>query len=113
MDLWIRSSAKVNLLKANFLTIMDGKEFYEKEDREYKGYTICNVGVSGHYEILGTYKTKERALEVLDEINEIKYYKYMASLDWKSFVKSILETKTAESQKTLLAMMNTYQMPIE
>lgn len=113
MDLWIRSSAKANLLQVNFLTIMNGNEFYEKKDWEYKEYTICNVGPSGHYEILGTYKTKERALEVLDEINEIKYYKYMASLDWKSFVKSIFETKTAESQKILLAMMNTYQMPKE
>lgn len=68
MDLWIRSSAKTNLLKARFLTIMEGKNFYEKKDWEYKGYTICNVGYNGHYEILGTYKTKERALEVLDDI---------------------------------------------
>lgn len=71
MNLWIRSTGKVNLLQARFLTIMEGKNFYEKKDWEYKGYTICNVGYNGHYEILGTYKTKERALEVLDDIQNI------------------------------------------
>lgn len=68
MELWIRSSAKTNLLKARFLTAMDGKTFYKKNEWEYEGYTICNVGDNGGYELLGTYKTKERALEVLDEI---------------------------------------------
>lgn len=64
MNLWIRSTAKTNLLQARFLTIMEGKPFYDKDE----GYTICNVALNGHYEILGTYKTKERAIEVLDEI---------------------------------------------
>ena len=68
MELWIRNSAKTNLLKARFLTAMDGKTFYKKNEWEYEGYTICNVGDNGGYELLGTYETKERALEVLDEI---------------------------------------------
>lgn len=70
MDLWIRSTAKTNLLQARFLTIMEGKTFYKKNEWEYKGYTICNVEPNGNYALLGTYKTKERALEVLDEIDE-------------------------------------------
>ena len=75
MELWIRSTARTNLLKARFLTIMEGKTFYKKDEWEFKGYTICNCTEQGNYELLGTYKTKERALEVLDEIqNKINNY---------------------------------------
>lgn len=63
--------------------------------------------------MLGTYETKERALEVLDEINEIKYYKYMVQLDWNSFVTSVLNPKLIKEQQQLLLMMNTYTMPNE
>ena len=70
MELWIRSTAKTNLLQARFLTIMEGKTFYKKNEWEYEGYTICNVTPNGNYELLGTYKTKERAIEILDEIQD-------------------------------------------
>ena len=70
MNLWIRSTSKTNLLQARFLTIMEGKTFYKKNEWEYEGYTICNVALNGNYELLGTYKTKERAIEVLDEIQD-------------------------------------------
>lgn len=68
MELWIRSTARTNLLKARFLTIMEGNNFYKKNEWEFKGYTICNCTEQGNYELLGSYVTKERALEVLDEI---------------------------------------------
>lgn len=68
MNLWIRSTAKTNFLQARFLTIMEGKTFYKENEWEYEGYTICNVALNGNYELLGTYKTKERTIEVLDEI---------------------------------------------
>lgn len=71
MNLWIRSTAKTNLLQARFLTIMEGKTFYKKIEWEYEGYTICNVALNGNYELLGTYKTKERAIEILDEIQDL------------------------------------------
>lgn len=71
MELWIRSTARTNLLKARFLTIMKGKKFYKKDEWEFEGYTICNCTEQGNYELLGTYKTKERALKVLDEIQNI------------------------------------------
>lgn len=71
MDLWIRSTARTNLCKITFLTVMSGKKFYTKEDWEYKGYTIADCSNNGHYRLLGTYKTEKRALEVLDEIQDI------------------------------------------
>ena len=70
MNLWIRSTAKTNLLQARFLTIMEGKTFYKKNEWEHEGYTICNVAPNGKYELLGTYKTKERAIEILGEIQD-------------------------------------------
>lgn len=97
MELWIRSTAKTNLLQARFLTIMEGKTFYKKNEWESEGYTICNVALNGNYELLGTYKTKERAIEVLDEIQmllqpTIKYEpivqeEYNPSYKYKHFVK--------------------------
>lgn len=101
MELWVRSQDKRTLQKVDNIFL----------DANYKNKRISTYDGGGNVE-LGTYKTKERALEVLDEINDIKLYKYMASLDWNSFVSSIYE-KTIKEQKLLLSMMNTYQMPKE
>ncbi len=71
MELWIRSTARTNLVKVRFLTIIKGKELYKYQRWEYKGYTICNCCENGNYEILGTYSSKNRAIEVLDEIQRL------------------------------------------
>ena len=100
MELWVRSQDKEVLMNVNHLY-------------------LSNNGIVGFCQstftspILGTYKTKERALEVLDEINEVKFYKYMASLGWSSFVSGVLEKEPMEKQKLILSMMDTYQMPEE
>ena len=73
MELWIRSQDKENLIKANFISV---RHIYHQEEitdnfgrikefkkGDYKGSVINVDNVN-----LGTYKTKERALEVLDEI---------------------------------------------
>ena len=55
MDLWIRSQDREKLVKCNDIVVNDD----------------CIIGYfdkDTEYEDLGTYKTKERALEVLDEI---------------------------------------------
>lgn len=67
MELWIRSQDKMNLvqIKQISLNYQDNKQVianYAPEQYENSG---C------YYELLGTYKTKERALEVLDEIENI------------------------------------------
>lgn len=60
MELWVRSQDRLCLVKADLLVI---------EDNEIRNY----VKGSEFYEhvVLGTYKTKERALEILDEIQDI------------------------------------------
>ena len=57
MELWIRSQDKVFLRKVNTIGIVEGRDFWGIED---------NFRVS-----FGKYKTKERALEVLDEIQSL------------------------------------------
>lgn len=59
MDLWIRSQDRTKLVKADNISYMDTAEDYKKEFHSL--WNDCKG-------ILGTYKTKERALEVLDEI---------------------------------------------
>lgn len=61
MELWIRSQDKTTLIRS-----------YEIYISEYgKGSYVIRAKKTSH--ILGTYETKERALEVLDEIQKIFY----------------------------------------
>ena len=62
MELWIRSQDKTKLVKVDNIVYMDSSEDYEKEVHSL--WNDCKG-------ILGTYETKERALEVLDEIQNI------------------------------------------
>ena len=57
MDLWIRSQDRTFLRKVNTIGIVEGRDFWSIDE---------NLTVS-----FGKYKTKERALEVLDEIQNI------------------------------------------
>ena len=61
MELWIRNQIKTKLIKINNLEI---KEFEE-------GYGIVQWLDTSSCNGLGIYKTKERALGVLDEIQQV------------------------------------------
>lgn len=56
MDLWVRSQDRSILKKVNTIGIVEGRDFWSIDE---------NLIVS-----FGKYKTKERALEVLDEIQD-------------------------------------------
>lgn len=73
MELWIRSQDKKNLVKIRQISLN-----YQNNKQIIANYTpelYENSG--GYYELLGTYKTKERALEVLNEIQNILSPKYI------------------------------------
>lgn len=57
MELWIRSQDRTFLRKVNTIGIVEGRDFWSIDE---------NLTVS-----FGKYKTKERALEVLDEIQKL------------------------------------------
>ena len=102
MELWIRSQDKGKLIKANNIEIShhysykDIQEKYllpsgsfeyrkvQKKDKYIKSVIMCNDEIT-----LGTYKTKERALEVLDEIQDIlKPQQYEVPTERETFTTS-------------------------
>lgn len=72
MDLWIRSQNKSMLQKVNKLYVTT----YD-EEKDYGIYDINNDDLDDCDIPLGFYKTRERALEVLDEIQNILRPKYI------------------------------------
>lgn len=66
MELWIRSQDKTKLAKVNSLWIMDNQIWMEVPF--YENHKKLGLTVSGCNHKLATYTTKERAIEVLDEI---------------------------------------------
>ena len=111
MDLWIRSQDKTDLVKVNALWIMDNQIWMEVPF--YENHKKVGLSVTGNNHKLAQYKTKERALEVLDEINAIKFYKYMASLSIELFLKVVSKNHSEQEKKEIFDKMNTYQMPEE
>ena len=66
MNLWVRSQDKMNLVKIRQISLD-----YQNNKQIIANYVPDFFENSGaYYELLGTYKTKERAIEVLDEIQE-------------------------------------------
>ncbi len=69
MDLWIRSQDREILTKANSLWLLDNQIWMEVPF--YENHKKLGLTVGGHNYRLAQYKTKERALEVLDEIQKL------------------------------------------
>jgi hypothetical protein len=81
MDLWIRSQNKKRLMKVEVV------EF----DKQIDGPAI----IYSHEYTLGEYKTKERALEVLDEIQTkiatLNYQKHYQNKDFNLIESNVYE----------------------
>lgn len=97
LELWIRSQDKEKLLKVNDIAI---------EMNMIYGYFDKNT----EYELLGQYKSKERALEVLDEINEILQLKLCTTL---GTFEEIFKGYTEKQLRLVLKQMAVYEMPKE
>lgn len=93
MELWIRSQDKMDLSKINRLRIRE--HTFEDGKKEY--FILNNNSIS---DVVGVYKTKERAIEVLDEIQNI----FSLKIENKSYNEADLLLKAK--------MLNScYQMP--
>ena len=66
MELWIRSQDKTRLVKITQVKFVDKESDLDDFKNVIRGY-----GVDGFNFRLGTYETKERAIEVLDEIQDL------------------------------------------
>ena len=100
MELWIRSQDKKDLVKVNSLWIMDNQIWMEVPF--YENHKKLGLTISGHNHKLAEYETEERALEVLDEIQNI----FSLKIENKSYEEAdlILKAKMLDS---------CYQMPKE
>lgn len=72
MDLWIRSQNKRLLAKYNMLTI---SQAIPNAQATIMAFVSDDLG----YQELGAYKTKERALEILDEIQNFLAPRFIVS----------------------------------
>lgn len=95
MELWIRSQDKIFLRKVNTIGIVEGRDFWGIED---------NFRVS-----FGEYETKERALEVLDEIQRIIYPKEY--IEFISDIKNESKTEVIKNHYISYLSSYVYEMP--
>ena len=96
MELWIRSQDKTILMKSPELR-------YEKRGDDH---SILAYDTMEDFRIFGTYSTKERALEVLDEIQA-----YITT--YLEVRGNISEADIAIKKEMLRYMGRSYQMPEE
>lgn len=113
MELWIRSKDREKLIKCNDIAIATDSE----DGKNIRGYKIVGYfDKNTEYEELGFYTSKERALEVLDEIQnilkpiiKIKYeYDDSQPIMNGEWLKSLKEESKIEELSTYV-----YEMPKE
>lgn len=115
MNLWIRSQYKEKLIKCNDIAIAT-----DSEDGKTIGYKIVGYfDKNTEYEELGFYTSKERALEVLDEIQNI-LKPTIITTGYECELKENIKDKTSFNlnmipTKTEIQELSTYvyQMPLE
>lgn len=114
MELWIRSQDREKLLKCNDIAISNNM-INEIETIKFKGYKIVGYfDKNTEYEDLGTYETKERALEVLDEIHKCIVDKEV--LDGNNNILTLANKNSLNEVKQILdrsEKIAVYEMPKE
>lgn len=71
MDLWIRTQNKTRLLKVDNLGLVLNSKFVEEKNNKWEaGWWICQKDDNPSL-YLGVYQTRNRAMEVLDEIQKL------------------------------------------
>lgn len=110
MELWIRSQDKTRLIKVSNVqyTYRKGDLYSDVRGKHYIGTYYDNL------EILGKYATKERALEVLDEIHKCIVDKEV--LDGCNNILTLANKNTLNEVKQILdraEKIAVYEMPLE
>ena len=79
MDLWVRSQDKTRIIKCEDITIIPVVYNYGTK-KEIDSYKIVELNYQDRdCEYLGVYKTKERALEVFDAIQDLLQNAYVGN----------------------------------
>ena len=88
MNLWIRSQDREKLISCNDIVInshrYDTMNEHGNRIMHFKAYEIIGYfDKNTEYEILGTYETKERSLEVLNEIQNALLNKWANNVQYE------------------------------
>ena len=105
MELWIRTQDRMNLVKINQVSLnyQNNKQIIANYIPEIYEKSSC------YYELLGTYKTKERALEVLDEIEE--RIMLINTIHIAKDTDSLIACKNVLTEEKIKGLNYPYQMP--
>lgn len=101
MELWIRTQDKEALRKVN-MGVMYWKDINDRN-------CIVNIDNATGYSIVGAYKTKERALEVLDEIQE--RIMLINTINIAKDTDSLIACKNVLTEEKIKRLNYPYQMP--
>lgn len=109
MELWIRSQDKERLIKPI--------DFYIEETLDHINKTsefgIYCLNLANDDIKIGIYKTKERALEVLDDIQNHLRYSKIAEIINEGFFRYLDEVCRQERANKILDNISVYEMPEE
>lgn len=111
MDLWIRSQDKRILGIARDIHICERRVVVEYPELHSEKDPDNYVILIGGYEY-GVYKTKERVLEVLDEIQKLLVPCYIVDKDYNSSLDMFIQNKDSEI-KVLPRECVVYEMPAD
>ena len=105
MELWIRTQDRMNLVKINQVSLnyQNNKQIIANYIPEIYENSSC------YYELLGTYKTKERALEVLDKIEE--RIMLINTINIAKDTDSLIACKNVLTEEKIKGLNYPYQMP--
>ena len=101
MNLWVRNQDKTILQKVDNLLISDGNNA--------KGTFNIYTNSLPAQNVLGRYKTKERALEVLDEIEE--RIMLINTINIAKDTDSLIACKNVLTEEKIKGLNYPYQMP--
>ena len=100
MDLWIRSQEKERLIKPTDLYIEETIDYVNKCSE----FDIYALNYANNDIIIGTYQTKERALEVLDDIQNIVNAKTIIKFNTLVPTKHIKRVKDAIDKNSIIEL---------
>lgn len=119
MDLWIRSQEKERLIKPTDFYIEETIDYVN----EYSEFDIYALNYANNDIRIGTYQTKERALEVLDDIQNIVNAKTIIKFNTFVPTEHIKRVKDAIDKNSIIELPNyeikklvgviVYEMPEE
>ena len=113
MGIWIRTQDRTGLIKASLLNYWDGTKYYKKEMQGH-WITTSQYEEADESIFVGKYNSKERCLEVLDEIQEaINGRLLITEMTRSDLENDISHLYVQPSENLIRKIFSVYEMPKE